>query len=108
MKSTRLTGLLTATLCLLLSAAAVAGDPEAGRIKASTCMGCHSIEGLTNAYPNYSVPKLGGQHAEYLVKAMQAYREGRRQHPAMQANMANLSDQDMRDIAAWLTAEPRD
>lgn len=109
MKSMRLTGLLTVALCLLISGTAVAaGDPEAGRIKASTCMGCHSIPGLTNAYPTYHVPKLGGQHAEYLVNAMQAYREGRRQHPAMQANMANLSDQDMRDIAAWLASEPRD
>ncbi len=108
MKCMRATGLLTAALCLLLSSAVTAGDPEAGKIKASTCMGCHGIEGLTNAYPTFRVPRLGGQHAEYLVDAMQAYKEGRREHPAMRANMANLSEQDMRDIAAWFAAESRD
>ena len=105
MKNMRVTGLLGATLCILLSGAVMAGDPEAGKIKASTCMGCHGIEGLTNAYPTYRVPRLGGQHAEYLVDAMQAYKEGRRQHPAMRANVANLSEQDKRDIAAWFASE---
>ena len=108
MNSMRVTGLLVATLGILLSSAVAAGDPEAGKIKASTCMGCHGIEGITNAYPTYRVPRLGGQHAEYLVNSMQAYKDGRRQHPAMRANVANLSEQDMRDIAAWFASESGD
>lgn len=108
MKRVRLTLLGIAVLGIMFSGPVAAGDPEAGRIKASTCMGCHSIPGMTNMYPTYNVPKLGGQHAEYLVAAMQAYREGRRDHGTMRANMTNLSEQDMRDIAAWFASQTQD
>ncbi len=105
MNTMRFTGLAALLLCVSLGGPAMAGDPEAGKVKASTCMGCHGIPGLTNVYPTYHVPKLGGQNAEYLVDAMKAYRDGRRPHLTMQANMSNLSEQDMRDIAAWFAGE---
>lgn len=76
-------------------------DSAAGKVKFATCEGCHSIEKYSNAYPTYRVPKLGGQHAEYITAALQAYRAGTRQHPTMLANAANLSDQDIADIAAY-------
>lgn len=91
-------------LCLgsLMSASVLAaGNPEAGRIKAFTCMGCHGVADYTNVYPTYHVPKLGGQHAQYLVAALQAYKTGQRSHRTMRAQAANLSDQDMEDIAAY-------
>jgi len=78
-----------------------AGDPHAGRLKAFTCFGCHGIPGYTNAYPNYHVPKLGGQHAQYIVKALTEYKEHKRSYPTMQAQAASLSKQDMEDIAAF-------
>ncbi|RFA30441.1 cytochrome C [Alkalilimnicola ehrlichii] len=80
---------------------AAGGDPVAGREKAETCMGCHGVPGYRNAYPAYQVPKLGGQHAEYLVSALQAYQRGDRQHPTMRALTANMSEEEMRDIAAF-------
>ena len=59
----------------------------------------------STAYPAvYSVPKLGGQHAGYLVKALQAYKAGERSHPTMRAIAATLSDQDMADLAAYYAA----
>ncbi len=92
-------------LGLLLSAlsAQAAGDVEAGKVKADTCMGCHGIVGYTNAYPTYRVPRLGGQHAAYLEAALKAYRSGDRKHPTMHAQAATMSDQDIADLAAWLS-----
>ncbi len=85
----------------LAGAAHAAGDPAAGERKAATCLGCHGVEGYRNAYPNYHVPKLGGQHAQYLVSALKAYKSGQRAHETMRAQAATLSEQDMQDIAAY-------
>lgn len=95
---------LTAAACglLLLSPAALAaGDPAAGRIKSETCLGCHGIPSYYNTYPTYRVPKLSGQHADYIVAALTAYRDGQRGHATMSAQGASMSDQDMADIAAF-------
>lgn len=99
-------GLIALAAVLSLPAAA-AGDPAAGRTKADTCIGCHGIPFYTNAYPTYRVPKLGGQNAEYLVAALKAYRAGERPHPTMRAQASSLSDQDIDDIAAFLSKAPR-
>lgn len=92
-------------LCLVLAAFSspvlAEGDPAAGARKAVTCLGCHGVEGYRNAYPSYHVPKLGGQHAAYLVSALQAYKDGLRSHGTMQAQASQLSEQDMQDIAAY-------
>ncbi len=91
-----------AILCGLISGPVLAqGDAEAGRLKADTCMGCHGIPGYTNVYPTYHVPKLGGQHAEYIVAALQTYKTGQRDHSTMHAQAVALSEQDMADIAAY-------
>ncbi len=96
-----------AALALSLAASAhAAGDVEAGRIKANTCMGCHGIPNYNNAYPTYRVPRLGGQHPEYIVAALKEYREGKRAHGTMHAQGMSLSDQDMEDIAAYLAKAP--
>lgn len=89
---------------LLGTAAQAAGDPEEGRYKAQTCMGCHGVADYANVYPSYKVPKLGGQHAEYIVSALEAYKSGQREHPTMQAQASALSEQDMQDIAAYFAS----
>jgi len=81
------------------------GDATAGEAKAYTCLGCHGVEHYVNTYPSYHVPKIAGQHVEYLVAALQAYRAKTRSHPTMQANAALLSDQDIQDIAAWFAGQ---
>jgi cytochrome c553 len=89
-----------------LHAADAAGDPAAGQRKNSMCIGCHGIPGYKTAFPDvYSVPKLGGQQASYVMKALQAYKAGNRPHPSMRAIAAGLSDQDMADLAAYYGAE---
>lgn len=100
--------LLTATALALAgfaSGAFAAGDPAKGAALATTCMGCHGIDGYRNAYPSYRVPKLGGQKADYIVIALQGYRAGTRPHPTMRAQAASLSDQDMQDLAAWFASQ---
>ncbi len=79
------------------------GDPQKGRQLVETCLGCHAGK-LANASPNYHVPKLGGQHPEYIIAALQAYRAEQRWHPTMQANAAQLSDADITDIAAYISS----
>lgn len=82
------------------------GDPAAGAVKAETCFGCHASPNYFNVYPSYHVPKLGGQRPEYIVEALKAYQDGLRDHGTMEANAANLSEQDMLDIAAYLASMP--
>jgi cytochrome c553 len=83
-------------------AQAAEGDPVAGKEKTAMCAGCHGMPGYKTAFPvTYSVPKIGGQHAAYIVKALQGYKNGNRTHPSMRAIAAGLTDQDMADLAAY-------
>lgn len=94
--------LVVAVLCTLNAAARAEGDAAAGHIKNHSCTGCHGIPGWRTAFPEvYKVPKLGGQHAAYIVAALKAYKSGERKHGTMQAIAASLSDQDMADLAAY-------
>lgn len=97
------TMLAMAAASLLAAGAATAADPVAGETKFETCLGCHGINKWVNAYPTYLVPKLAGQHADYLIAALRAYKSGERPHQTMHANAAQLSDQDIADIAAYLS-----
>lgn len=84
---------------------AMAADAARGATLAYTCHGCHGIPNYKNAYPTYSVPKLGGQHAAYLVVALKAYASQERAHPTMHSHAATMSEQDMQDIAAGLAGQ---
>ena len=96
-------GLMAAATPVL---AADAGDAAAGAKKNSMCIGCHGIPDYHTAFPEvYRVPKLGGQHAAYIVKALQEYKTGNRSHPTMRAIAAGLSDKDMADLAAYYSGE---
>ena len=95
---------LAAALTLPLAAGAD-GDPEQGKQKAETCLGCHAIENYTNVYPTYPVPKLGGQNAQYVIDALKAYANGDRPHVTMHAQASTLSEKDMQDIAAFLSSQ---
>lgn len=99
----RIKGLLLLLLVLASGASLAAqGNPKAGQKKIAVCLGCHGIEDYKTSYPTtYHVPKLGGQHPDYLVKALQGYKTGTRKHPSMTALVETLSDQDMADIAAY-------
>jgi cytochrome c553 len=83
-------------------APAFKGDAAKGRDLTRMCEGCHGIQGWHTAYPEvYHVPKLGGQHAAYIVQALHEYKNGDRNHPSMRAIAASLSDEDMANLAAF-------
>lgn len=86
---------------LIMSACYAAGNPDQGKIKANTCLGCHGIPSYTNVYPTYHVPRLGGQYKDYIVAALKAYQTGERSHATMRAQAAGLSEEDMADIGAY-------
>jgi cytochrome c553 len=119
MKTSRILGVVCAALTLTAAWPAAAqqpaqqtavqttGNPDAGRNKSSMCVGCHNIPGYKTAFPSvYSVPKLDGQHAAYIVSALRAYKASERAHPSMRAVAASLSDQDMADLAAFYSTVP--
>ena len=88
----------------LLTASAHADDLKAGKALVYTCGGCHGVTGYKNAYPNYHVPRIGGQNYDYLVAALTEYKKGERAHPTMRAQGEGMSDQDIRNIAAYLSS----
>lgn len=96
----------TATPAATVAVAAppLAGNAEAGRERVYTCTGCHGIPGYRNVYPSYRVPKIHGQSAQYISTALAEYRNGKRKHPTMRAQGESLSDQDIADIAAYLSS----
>jgi cytochrome c553 len=86
------------------AATPITGDAKRGHELTFTCKGCHGVTGYKNAYPNYHVPRIAGQHEQYLINALTGYREGTRKHPTMQAQAQSFSAQDIADIAAYLAS----
>lgn len=86
-------------------ALAASGDADAGKTKAATCAACHGANGIgaSDTYPN-----LAGQHSDYIVKQLKAFKNGDRKDPLMAPMAAPLSEQDMADIAAYFAALPSD
>jgi cytochrome c553 len=79
---------------------AVCADAKAGEKKAQLCLLCHKPNNQV-AY----IPTLEGQPRDYLYNQIKAYKEKRRPDPAMQTNVATLSDRDMRDIADYFSTQ---
>lgn len=94
-----------ALACALLPfAPAHAGDIAAGKkIASATCIACHGPGGKRTTSPLW--PKLAGQNAPYLEKQIKAFRDGDRVEPTMQPMVANLSDDDIENIAAYYASQ---
>lgn len=75
-----------------------AGDPEAGKAKSEACVGCHGLNGKSS---NPMYPSLKGQQKMYLIKALKAYRDGKRDDPMMGSLAKSLSDEDIENLAAY-------
>jgi len=93
--------LAVAAAGLLFAGTAHAGDPELGRTKAAPCAACHGADGMGTA-PNF--PVLAGQYADYLVHVLKQYRSGERENALMAPFVAELSDADIADLAAYYAA----
>ena len=84
---------------------AIAADAEAGKNKTALCATCHGANGIS---ANDLYPNLAGQHADYIVKQLKAFKNGTdRSNPLMSPMAAGLSEEDMADIAAYYNSLPR-
>jgi cytochrome c553 len=92
-------------LALALAASAQArGNAQNGKKKAAeVCAACHGPDGNKPSAPDQ--PILGGQHYDYLVRSLTDYKIGRRNNPIMKGFAAQLSKQDIEDLAAWFAAQ---
>ena len=88
-----------------LQGSGATGNPQRGKALSYTCLGCHGVDGYKNAYPNYSVPELEGQHPEYLAAALKEYRDGDRAHLTMHSQASSLSDQDIADVVSYFAGK---
>ena len=84
-------------------ALAAEGNLEDGKVKVYTCTGCHGIPNYKNVYPHYSVPKIHNQSYAYIVSALTSYKTGERSHPTMRAQGESMTEQDIIDIATYLS-----
>ena len=82
--------------------ASARADAEAGKAKAQVCVACHGPMGNSTT-PDY--PILAGQTARYLYLELKDFKEGRRNDPRMSPMAANLSREDMQDLADYFAAQ---
>ena len=106
------TSLLSAVLALSAAASLAAGPAPAaaepkvkpdlvkGQASFATCAGCHGADGNSGTPAN---PKLAQQHPEYIVKQLQEYKSGKRANAIMSGIAAGLTEEDMKNIAFWVT-----
>ncbi|MDO6441524.1 MULTISPECIES: cytochrome c [unclassified Marinobacter] len=83
-----------------------AGDVAAGKAKSAVCAACHGQNGIAQI-PTYA--NLAGQHEQYLVNALKAYRSKERNGgmaAIMQGQAAALSDEDIANLAAYYSSLP--
>ena len=93
---------LMTVLLLVCSAPVLAGNAAAGKEKAKACAACHGADGNS---ASADFPKLAGQHADYIVKSLQGYKNGTRKNPVMAPMGSNLSQRDMEDLAAYFSQQ---
>ena len=98
--------LLAVSLALAIPfAAGAAGNAESGKAKMAEkgCAACHGPDGNKPSAPDQ--PIVAGQHYDYLVRVLTDYKIGRRTNPIMKGMAAQLSKQDIEDVAAWFSSQ---
>lgn len=89
---------------LLISATALSapGNLQVGKKLFDKCRPCHGELGNSVTKSGNPIPLLGGQHSEYIVMALNGYAGGDRDHVGMKNRVKGLSNQQKRDIGAYL------
>jgi len=96
-------GAIILALSGLMSITANAADIEAGKTKSAVCAACHGADGNSS---NAAWPSLAGQHASYIYKQLNDFKEGRRNNASMAGMVALLNDEDMKNVAAYYESLP--
>jgi len=95
---------------LVLAAAAAFAAPAAAQQKGKSieeqlknCATCHGEDGNKPLTPDF--PKLGGQHFDYLVHALKAYKSGARKNPIMAGQAKDLTTKEMEALAEYYSRQ---
>jgi cytochrome c553 len=95
---------VTALMAFGAAAGVAAADLAAGKAKATeVCAACHGADG-NSAVADF--PKIGGQYADYLAKALRDYKSGQRKNAIMAGFAQALSKQDVENLAAYYASQP--
>lgn len=86
---------------MLFAAPVLAQDLSVAGGKVAVCGTCHGVAGKSD---NPLYPHLAGQHEEYLVKSLTAYRDGDRQDALMSPMAVGLTDEEIAELAAFYAA----
>ena len=111
--STSLITYLFAALLLVPAVSRAAGEAAPAKVAkpdlvkgeatyTAVCVACHAADGNSAIAAN---PKLAQQQPEYLVKQLQEFKSGKRNNPVMKGFASALSDDDMKNIAYWVTSK---
>lgn len=95
--------LLAAIISLPAQRSMAAADVAAGEQKAKICASCHGANGVSSMA---GVPSLAGQQDQFIQWQLVFFRSGRRANPTMVALVANLSDEDIRNLGAYFHSLP--
>jgi cytochrome c553 len=96
--------LLGLSVVLALAPVSQAADIEAGKAKVATvCAACH---GATGVSVSDTIPNLAAQRAGYLEAQLKVLKDGTRKNPVMNAIAAQLSPDDIANVAAYFAAQP--
>lgn len=98
----RVLTLLAVSLLLIASQAQADGNVADGKKKSASCAACHGADGNSTTA---EFPRLAGQHADYLVKALRDYKTGARKDPIMAGFAAPLTAQDREDLAVYFASQ---
>jgi cytochrome c553 len=93
---------LAAALLLVHGSVLAGGDITAGKAKSAPCAACHGADGNS---ASAAFPIIAGQYEDYLVRAMEDYKSGKRSNPIMTGFAGPLSDQDRADLAAFFASQ---
>jgi cytochrome c553 len=93
---------LAAALLLVHGSVMAGGDIDAGKAKSAPCAACHGADGNS---PTSAFPIIAGQYEDYLIRAMEDYKTGKRGNPIMTGFAGPLSDEDRADLAAFFASQ---
>lgn len=85
----------------LAPTSALAGDPQAGKVKARACIPCHGKDGLSK---RPDAPNIAGQNPFYMDLQLKKYRSGERRNPVMNVVADGLSDEEIANLVAYYAA----
>ena len=86
---------------LLLSTSSFAGDIAKGKAKSAVCAACHGPKGISS---NPIWPNLAGQKEKYLIKQIKAFKTGVRKDPSMAPMVNPLTEEDIKNLAAYYSS----